>query len=104
MRTTLDLNDALLVRAKAEAARRRTTLTRMIEQGLALLLAEPAPDPTPQPAFKWEVTHGSSEAARNVDWTSNAALYELAELEYDLRQAGVLPFVDPGDDAGSSGP
>jgi hypothetical protein len=41
MRTTLDLNSHLLARAKALAAKERTTLTRIIEQGLALRLQEP---------------------------------------------------------------
>jgi hypothetical protein len=38
MKTTLDLQDALLARAKARAAQERTTLTRMIEEGLVLRL------------------------------------------------------------------
>jgi hypothetical protein len=38
MKTTLDLNDALLADAKVLAARQRTTLTRLIEEGLQLRL------------------------------------------------------------------
>lgn len=38
MKTTLDLQDELLARAKARAAQERTTLTRMIEEGLVLRL------------------------------------------------------------------
>lgn len=38
MRTTLDINDRLLSEAKARAARDRTTLTRLIEEGLRLRL------------------------------------------------------------------
>jgi len=38
MRTTLNLDDALLMEAKALAARERLSLTRLIEQGLALRL------------------------------------------------------------------
>jgi hypothetical protein len=38
MRTTLDLNDDLLVEAKALAAREKLSLTRLIEEGLALRL------------------------------------------------------------------
>lgn len=38
MRTTLDIDDDLLIRAKEQAARKRTTLTRLIEEGLALRL------------------------------------------------------------------
>jgi uncharacterized protein YuzE len=38
MKTRLDLNDALLANAKSLAARQRTTLTRLIEEGLELRL------------------------------------------------------------------
>ena len=38
MRTTLDINDRLLTEAKALAARQRTTLTKLIEEGLRLRL------------------------------------------------------------------
>jgi hypothetical protein len=38
MKTTLDINDSLLANAKALAARRRTSLTRLIEEGLQLRL------------------------------------------------------------------
>lgn len=40
MRTTLDLNDDLLSEAKALAAREKLTLTRLIEEGLALRLLQ----------------------------------------------------------------
>ncbi|MGH8592037.1 MAG: DUF6364 family protein, partial [Gammaproteobacteria bacterium] len=33
MRTTLDINDALLAKAKAVAAQEQTSLTRLIEEG-----------------------------------------------------------------------
>ncbi len=38
MKTTLDLNDQLLADAKAFAAQQRTSLTRLIEEGLQLRL------------------------------------------------------------------
>ena len=38
MKTTLDINDALLANAKALAAKKRTSLTRLIEEGLELRL------------------------------------------------------------------
>ena len=38
MKTTLDLNDQLLADAKALAAQQRTSLTRLIEEGLQLRL------------------------------------------------------------------
>ena len=34
MRTTLDINDKLLAKAKAVAAQEQTSLTRLIEEGL----------------------------------------------------------------------
>lgn len=41
MRTTVRLDDALLARAKREAARRGITLTALIEQGLRLAMRQP---------------------------------------------------------------
>ena len=41
MRTTVRLAEALLGRAKREAARRGVTLTALIEQGLRLAMARP---------------------------------------------------------------
>jgi hypothetical protein len=41
MKTTLDINDTLLANAKALAARQRTSLTRLIEEGLQLRLRSP---------------------------------------------------------------
>jgi hypothetical protein len=38
MRTTLDLDDEIVARAKAKAAMERTTLTKLVEQGLLLRL------------------------------------------------------------------
>lgn len=38
MKTTLDLNDQLLADAKALAAQQRTSLTRLVEEGLQLRL------------------------------------------------------------------
>jgi hypothetical protein len=41
MRTTVRLDEALLERARQEAAKRKTTLTSLIEQGLELVLRRP---------------------------------------------------------------
>ncbi|MGE0799558.1 MAG: DUF2191 domain-containing protein [Lautropia sp.] len=38
MKTTFNLRDDLLAEAKARAARERTTLTRIVEEGLSLRL------------------------------------------------------------------
>jgi hypothetical protein len=80
MKTTLDLNDALLADAKALAARQRTSLTRLIEEGLQLRLRSargPARGGTPHlPVFK-----GRGGLVPGVDPTSNKAL--LAALGDD---------------------
>jgi hypothetical protein len=41
MRTTVRLDGTLLERARAEAIKRKTTLTSLIEQGLELVLRRP---------------------------------------------------------------
>lgn len=41
MKTTLNIDDRLLAQAKAAAARERKSLTRLIEEGLALRLRPP---------------------------------------------------------------
>lgn len=41
MKTTLNINDALLANAKALAAQQRTSLTKLIEEGLQLRLRYP---------------------------------------------------------------
>ncbi|MGO9444860.1 MAG: DUF6364 family protein [Thiobacillaceae bacterium] len=43
MKTTLDINDSLLANAKALAAQQRTSLTRLIEEGLQLRLRSSQP-------------------------------------------------------------
>lgn len=78
MKTTLDINDALLANAKALAAQQRTSLTRLIEEGLQLRLrsARPATPPTRRklPVFK-----GRGGMVPGVDPLSNKALLNAAD-------------------------
>lgn len=73
MKTTLDLNDQLLANAKALAARQRTSLTRLIEEGLQLRLrgeaARPAKGRARLPVFK-----GRGGLVAGVDPLSNKGL------------------------------
>jgi hypothetical protein len=73
MKTTLDINDQLLADAKALAAQQRTTLTRLIEEGLQLRLrAQALPQPKgkpPLPVFK-----GRGGLVAGVDPLSNKAM------------------------------
>lgn len=82
MRTTLDLNDALMARAKAVAARERTTLTRLIEEGLSLRLAPSPRRATVRPQLP--VFHGGTGIAAGIDPLSNRSLLDAADdAEWD---------------------
>lgn len=76
MKTTLDINDALLVRAKALAARQRTSVTRLIEEGLRLR-ASAMPKPARKRALP--VYHGNGGLAAGVNPLSNKALLQAAD-------------------------
>ena len=75
MKTTLDIDDRLLSEAKALAAHQRTSLTRLIEEGLHLRLRAP-------PASGWKtkvvlpVLKGRGGLVAGIDPLSNRALLE----------------------------
>lgn len=78
MKTTLDLNDQLLAEAKSLAARQRTTLTRMVEDGLRLRLnaqrtAGKAVRTSALPVFR-----GKGGLVDGVDPSSNKAMLRAA--------------------------
>lgn len=79
MKTTLNLNDALLVRAKTAASQEHTSLTRLIEEGLALRLRAAASVPSRRPV-RLPVYPGTGGLAPTVtDPTSNCALLAAAD-------------------------
>ena len=73
MRTTVRLDEVLLERARAEAAKRKTTLTSLIEQGLELVLRRPMKRPEHQPVKLPECRAGSGTLP-GVDLNDSAAL------------------------------
>ncbi|MDP1829831.1 MAG: DUF6364 family protein [Archangium sp.] len=77
MRTTLDLNEQLVRRAKKAAAERGTTLTAIIEDALREKLARP----TRAASGKRRVLHTfkGDGLQRRVDLTSTSALLDLLE-------------------------
>jgi hypothetical protein len=83
MKTTLNINDELLLTAKAAAVQQRTTLTRLIEEGLNLRLRAPgALSATPQRAkFRLPVLKATGGLVKGVNPLSNKAM--LAALEDD---------------------
>lgn len=81
MKTTLNLNDALLSDAKALAAQQHTSLTRLIEEGLQLRLrsAYPARADASVPARKLPVYQGKGGLVPGLNATSNKALLDAME-------------------------
>ena len=75
MKTTLDLNDQLLADAKALAAQQRTSLTRVIEEGLQLRLRAKAAA-TKQRRVHLPVFKGRGGMVAGVNPLSNKALLE----------------------------
>jgi len=58
MRTTLDIDDALLKEAKLLAAREHTSLTRLIEESLSARLRNASTQPTGKPRPRLPVFAG----------------------------------------------
>jgi hypothetical protein len=79
MKTTLDLDDDLLARAKAQAARERTSLTSLIEEGLRLRLRSRRHGPARPGAARPAVFHGRGGLASGIDPSSNRSLAEAAD-------------------------
>lgn len=79
MKTTLDLNDQLLADAKALAAQQRTSLTRVIEEGLQLRLrAKKSLMPGARAKVRLPAFKGRGGLVAGVNPLSNKALLEAA--------------------------
>lgn len=79
MKTTLDLNDQLLADAKALAAQQRTSLTRVIEEGLQLRLrAKKSLTPGARAKVRLPAFKGRGGLVAGVNPLSNKALLEAA--------------------------
>jgi hypothetical protein len=76
MRTTLDINDALLIEAKREAARSNQTLTAFVENALRRQLNAKQSDATDIPKLP---VFGGGGVQPGVDLTNNAALLDVME-------------------------
>jgi hypothetical protein len=81
MRTTIRLDEALLARAKAHAARTGRTLTAVIEDALRAALAQGRP---PRGAERIALpTFGSGGTLPGVDLDDSASLLEVMEAGRD---------------------
>ena len=74
MRTTLDLDDALMRRAKALAAREGVTLTALMERALRDLVDGDEPRSTCWNCLSW-----MAQRFHSVDVTDRQALFEAME-------------------------
>ena len=77
MKTTLNLRDDLVAQAKTLAAKESTTLTRMIEEGLALRLRRKRA-PSTGALKNLPVSSRKGGLRRGVDGTSNRSLFDAA--------------------------
>lgn len=78
MRTTVRLDDALLKKAKREAARRGETFTSLIEKGLRLVLARPA-NRIERRAIRLPVCQAGGGVLPGVDIANSADLLDRME-------------------------
>lgn len=78
MKTTLNLNDALMTQAKTLAAQQRTSVTRLIEEGLQLRLRAAAAT-TRRSTGSLPVYKGKGGLAPGVNGLSNKAMLDAAD-------------------------
>jgi hypothetical protein len=78
MKTTLDIDDELLARAKALSARERKSVTRLIEEGLRLRLRGPARRAR-RAGPGLAIHRGKGGMAEGLDPRSNRAMLDAAD-------------------------
>jgi hypothetical protein len=78
MKTTLNIQDQLLANAKSVAAMQRTTLTRLIEEGLAMRLAVPAKKALSR-RVSLPVMTGKGGMQPGIDPTSNRSMLDAMD-------------------------
>ncbi|MEJ7687671.1 MAG: DUF2191 domain-containing protein [Variovorax sp.] len=78
MKTTLNLNDTLLTEAKALAVQQRTSLTRLIEEGLQLRLRT---RPAEKRSMRLPVYRGKGGLTAGLDGLSNRAMMDAADSD-----------------------
>ena len=76
MKTTLNLNDQILGRAKAQAAHEGISLTRFVEDALRTKLMD---DSREEAAFKLDLKTVRGHAPPNVAISDREALYDVLD-------------------------
>ena len=77
VRTTLHLRDELLEKAKSKAAAEGRTLTSLVEEGLAIVLAEPRR--SPRARTRLPVSKAKGGVLPGVDLNRSASLEDLID-------------------------
>jgi hypothetical protein len=78
MKTTLNLNDTLLIEAKALAVQQRTSLTRLIEEGLQLCLRS---RPSQKKPVRLPIYRGKGGLTSRLDGLTNEAMMDAADRD-----------------------
>lgn len=78
VKTTLDIDDELLVKAKAASARERKSLTAIIEEGLRLRLRGLGPNRR-MPSKRLAIHRGKGGFVAGIDPLSNRSLLDAAD-------------------------
>lgn len=70
MKTTIEINDGLLKRARSVSRRDGTTLRALVEQGLQQVLSAPAANqPAPVDTLVFDGTPGLTENFADASWS-----------------------------------
>jgi hypothetical protein len=78
MKTTLDIDDELLIKAKAVSARERKSLTALIEEGLRLRLRRPRRNPR-SGRHTLPIYRGKGGLVKGIDPRSNRSMLDAAD-------------------------
>lgn len=79
MKTSIDIDQALLERARKRARRDHVTIKHLVETGLRLALREPVADPS-APAFVWP-SAGAGLSQPLGTWSVNEMIDVIREEE-----------------------
>lgn len=79
MKTTLDLDAALLAEAKVLGARERVSVTRLIEEGLRIRVRQSRRPAARRTSRRLPVYRGKSGLAHGIDARSNRSMLDAAD-------------------------